>query len=248
MIRTILIDDEKYARDAIRELLYLMFSDIEICGEADGVYSGLKLIKEQQPDLVFLDIKMSDGTGFDLLRRLEKRQFALIFLTAFDDHALEAFRFAATDYLLKPIDPEELQQALNRVRTQQKTQSVAVDTLLENLTQKQNSKRKLVLKTTESIHLINPDEIIHCKSSGNYTHFFLTDQKPLLISKPLKEYDEILAPLGFMRVHQSHLVNLNHVQKIDKRDGCTLIMSDNTGIPVSTRRKEYLLQKLDKLM
>jgi len=248
MIRTAIIDDEKNARDAIREMLILMFSDIEICGEADGVYTGLKLIKEQQPDLVFLDIKMNDGTGFDLLRRLEKRQFTLIFLTAFDDHALEAFRFAAADYLLKPIDPEELQQAIIRARIQQKTQSVAVDTLLENLNYKQNNQRKLVLKTAESIYLINPDEIIHCKSSGNYTHFYLIDQKPLLISKPLKEYEEILVPLGFMRVHQSHLVNLNHVQKIDKRDGCTLIMSDNTGIPVSTRRKDFLLQKLDKLM
>jgi two-component system LytT family response regulator len=248
MIRTVIIDDEKNARDAIREMLILMFSDIDICGEAEGVYTGLKLIKEQQPDLVFLDIKMGDGTGFDLLRRLEKRQFTLIFLTAFDDHALKAFRFAAADYLLKPIDPEELQQAINRARIKQNTESVSVDALLENLTQQQSNKRKLVLKTTESIHLINPDEIIHCESSGNYTHFYLSDQKTLLISKPLKEYEEILVPLGFMRVHQSHLVNLNHVQKIDKRDGCTLIMYDNSRIPVSTRRKDFLLQELDKLM
>ncbi len=248
MIRTAIIDDEKNARDAIREMLLLMFSDIEICGEAEGVYTGLKLIKEQQPDLVFLDIKMNDGSGFDLLRRLENRQFTLIFLTAFDVHALKAFRFAAADYLLKPIDPEELQQAINKARHQQKKQSLSVDTLLENLTQKQSKQRKLVLKTAESIHLINPEEIIHCESSGNYTHFYLKEQKPLLISKPLKEYEEILAPLGFLRVHQSHLVNLQHVQKIDKRDGLTLIMIDNSEIPVSTRRKDLLLQKLDKLI
>jgi two-component system LytT family response regulator len=248
MIRTVIIDDEKNARDAIREMLLLMFSDVEICGEADGVYSGLVLIKEQQPDLVFLDIKMSDGTGFDLLRRLEKRQFTLVFLTAFDDHALEAFRFAATDYLLKPIDPEDLQQAISRTRHLKKEQSIAVDTLLDNLNQTQNSQRKLVLKTTKSIHLINPAEIMYCESSGNYTHFFLIEQKTILISKTLKEYEEILVPLGFMRVHQSHLVNLSHVQRVDKRDGCTLIMSDDSGIPVSTRRKELLLQKLDELM
>ncbi|MFC2089837.1 LytR/AlgR family response regulator transcription factor [Bacteroidota bacterium] len=248
MIRTLIIDDEKNARNAIREMLLLMFSDIEICGEADGVYSGLKLINETAPDLIFLDIKMGDGTGFDLLRRLENKQFSLVFLTAFDEHALEAFRFAATDYLLKPVDPEDLQEAIKRVRAQKEKYSETVDVLLDNLSQKQIQQRKLVLKTSRSIHLINQEEIIHCESSGNYTHFYLTEGKTLLISKPLKEYDDLLEPLGFMRVHQSHLINLNHVLEIDKRDGLTLIMSDNTRIPVSTRRKEFLLQRLDKFL
>jgi two-component system LytT family response regulator len=191
---------------------------------------------------------MKDGTGFDLLRRIENKQFSLVFLTAFDEHALEAFRFAATDYLLKPVDPEDLQEAIKRVREKQNKYDESVDVLLDNLSQKQIQQRKLVLKTSKSIHLVNHEEIIHLESSGNYTHFFLTEGKTLLISKPLKEYDDILEPMGFMRVHQSHLINLNHVEEIDKRDGLTLIMSDQSKIPVSTRRKEYLLQRLDMFL
>jgi two-component system LytT family response regulator len=248
MLRTILIDDEKNARDAIREMLQLMFDDIEICCEADGVITGLKAIKENHPDLVFLDIKMKDGTGFELLRRLESRPFSLIFLTAFEQYAVSAFRFAATDYLLKPVVPEDLKQAINKVREKFHDSSLAIETLLENLNQNQAAHRKLVLKTTESIHLISPEEIIRCEGSGNYTQFYTADHKILTISKPLKEYEELLTPQQFMRVHQSHLVNLHHIQKVDKREGITLVMADDEVVPVAVRRKEALLKKLEDIV
>jgi two-component system LytT family response regulator len=248
MIRTLIVDDEKNAREAVREMIGLMFDDVTICGEADGVVSGLEAIKTLSPDLVLLDIKMKDGTGFDLLRRLERRPFALIFLTAFEEYAVSAFRFSATDYLLKPIEPEELKQAIQKVRKVSGESALEIETLLDNLNQSQSAHRKLVLKTSDSIHLVSPHEIIRCEGSGNYTYFFTETHKKLTISKPLKEYEDLLAPQQFMRVHQSHLVNLHHVEKIDKREGTTLVMADGEVVPVAVRRKEALLNKLDHII
>ncbi|MFT4737115.1 MAG: two-component system LytT family response regulator [Cyclobacteriaceae bacterium] len=248
MIRTLIIDDEKNARDAIREMLQLMFDDIVVCGEAEGVNSGIHLIRETQPEMIFLDIKMKDGTGFDLLRRLEKPDFSVIFLTAFEQYAVKAFRYAATDYLLKPVVPEDLVAAVTKARKNKASALLALDTLLENLQHYQPAHRKMVLKTTESIHLVNPQDIIRCEGSGNYTHFYTLDQQKLTISKPLKEYDDLLVAQQFMRVHQSHLVNLHHVQKVDKREGITLIMADGEVVPVAVRRKEALLNKLEHIV
>lgn len=246
MIRTIIIDDEKNARTAIREMLQLMFNDIDICGEAEGVNSGVKLIKETQPEMAFLDIKMKDGSGFDLLRRVDNLDFSVIFLTAFEQYAVKAFRYAATDYLLKPVVPEDLITAVKKVRTNKEASILTLEALLENI--QQPTQRKLVLKTTESIHLISPQDIIQCEGSGNYTNFYTVDHQKFTISKPLKEYDELLCTQQFMRVHQSHLVNLHHVQKIDKREGVTLIMSDGEIVPVAVRRKEALLNKLGDIV
>jgi two-component system LytT family response regulator len=245
MIRTLIIDDEKNAREALREMLQLMFDDVEVSGEAEGVVTGLKAIKSLDPELVFLDIKMKDGTGFDLLRRLESRPFSLIFLTAFEEYAISAFRFSATDYLLKPVDPDELKEAIKKVRKNNGDSALKIETLLENLNHTQMSHRKLVLKTTESIHLLSPHDIIRCEGSGNYTHFWTVDHKKLTISKPLREYEDLLTSQQFMRVHQSHLVNLHHVIKVDKREGITLVMSDKEVVPVAVRRKEALLRKLE---
>ena len=246
-IKTLIIDDESKARETIREMLSLYCPELEVVGEAHDVLSGIQLIKSQNPELVFLDIKMPDGTGFDLLNRISKKDFSLIFITAFDEYAVKAFKFSAIDYLLKPIDPDELITAVDRVKTYRESDKINMSALLDNLKGIKNDSKKLVLKTAESIFLINIADIIRCESSGNYTKFYLTNQKPVLVSRTLKEYDDILTEYHFFRVHQSHLVNLNHIVRLDKADGGVLIMNDNQNVPIATRRKEALVKALSEI-
>lgn len=246
-MRAVIIDDEKNARETVKGMLPFIASDIEIAGEADGVKKGLEIIHKYTPDLVFLDIHMQDGTGFDLLRRLENYDFALVFLTAHDKYALEAFRFAAIDYLLKPIDPNELKTTIERIRKQKSDNAKVMEALFENMEKATSSPRKIVLKSSDALHLVFIDDIIHCESSDNYTRFFLKGQKPLLISQSLKNFEKMLEPLGFFRVHQSHLINLSHVSKIDRKDGCHVEMTDGTEVPVAVRKKDALMKRLEVL-
>lgn len=246
-IRTVIVDDELRARETIKEMLGIYCPNIEVVGEGIDVLSGLQTIKKLTPDLVFLDIKMPDGTGFDLLKRIDKKEFALIFLTAFDEYAIKAFKFSAIDYLLKPLDPDELITAVKRVEENLITPYSQIAHLLDNVNSIKRESKKIVLKTAESIYLVNVNEIIRCEATGNYTQFFLKDQKPVLVSKTLKDYDEILSDFGFFRVHQSHLVNLKHIIRLDKADGGTLILNYDQKTPVSTRRKEALIKALGEI-
>jgi two-component system LytT family response regulator len=243
-MRTIIIDDEKNARDTIRSMLEALADDVNIVAEADGVATGKKAIEKYKPDFVVLDIRMKDGTGFDMLRKLTHYNFALVFLTAHDDHALEAFRFSAVDYLLKPVDPGDLQRTIEKVRKQQTPTREVLNTLLENMQKFSGAARKIVLRTSEAIHFINSDDIIHCESADNYTRFFIRERKPLMISQSLKTFEEILEPLGFLRIHQSHLINLRHICKVDRKGGFQVEMTDGSMIPVAVRKKEMLLNRL----
>ena len=246
-IRTVIIDDETNAREAIRSILEFNYPNIQIVGEADGVFSGLNIIQETKPELVFLDIKMDDGSGFDLLNRLHEINFATVFLTAYDEYAIKAFRHAATDYLLKPIDTDDLDSAIRKVQKNIGRPQIDVDALLNSLHKTDSSKKKVVLKTSSSIHLVNKSDIIRCEASGNYTEFFFKNRKPLLVSKSLKEYEEILSPLGFFRSHQSHLVSIAQIRSVEKRDGFAIVLSDGCQIPVATRKKEALMKLLDDI-
>lgn len=243
-IRTVIIDDEIGAREAISDMIKIYCSEIEIIGEADSVLTGLQLIKQEQPDLIFLDIKMKDGTGFDLLNRVSNKEFAIVFLTAYDEYAIKAFKFSAIDYLLKPLDPDDLIKTLNKVSKYLNFEKQQLSQLINNLNSIKKESKKMVLKTMESIFLINIPDIIRCEATGNYTRFILKNQKPVLVSKTLKEYDELLKEYHFFRVHQSHLVNLNHIIRMDKADGGTLVMVDKQSVPVSTRRKEALIKAM----
>lgn len=246
-IRTIIIDDEERARETIKDMLQMYCTDVELIGEGANVLSGLEIIKKEKPDLVFLDIKMPDGTGFDLLNRIDEKRFALIFLTAFDEYAVQAFKFSAVDYLLKPLDPDELTDAIDRVKENLETEQNRLGSLLENLNEIKKESKKIVLKTAESIFLVSIQDIVRCEATGNYTKFYLVNQKPVLVSRTLKEYDELLKDYKFFRVHQSHLVNLEHIVRIDKADGGTLILSDNQNCPISTRKKDALIKVLSEL-
>ena len=246
-IRTIIIDDEKNAREAIKGILRYNFPEIEIVGEADGVFSGLKAIKEFSPNLVFLDIRMGDGTGIDLLQRIEDIDFSLIFLTAYDEYALKAFKYSATDYLLKPIDIDDLTIAIERVKRNMNHPQLDVQALLDSLKTTDSAEKKIVLKTSDTIHLVKVSSIIRCEASGNYTQFFFEGRKPVMVSKPLKDFDETLSDSAFFRPHQSHLININKIDHIKKHDGYQVIMTDGSNIPVATRKKDALLSTLDGL-
>ncbi len=249
MIRTIIIDDELMAREAIGNMVNLYCPNLELVGTADGVNSGYEAIKKYWPDLVLLDIKMPDGTGFDLLQRFESISFKFIFITAYEEYAIQAFKFSALDYLLKPIDPNDLISSVEKLNESmhKEDESIKLKAFMANIQGASPELKKIVLKTAESIHLVNVKEIIRCESSSNYTLFFFDDNSKLLVSKTLKEFDELLSPYGFFRAHQSHLINLNYLDRYDKAEGGTLILKDKSSIPLAVRKREQLMKIFENL-
>lgn len=240
-MKAVIIDDMPAARIALQEDIRSYCSEIDLVGEADGVVSGAKLIKEIQPDLVFLDIQMPDGSGFDLLEILPNTNFKVIFTTASDAFALKAFKFSAIDYLLKPIDPDDLKEAVQRAKSQSSTFE-RLSLLKENM---QGSK-KIALNTLEKIQIVKIDAIVRCESSVNYTTFYFEDGTKLLVTKTLKEFDKLLSDYTFLRVHQSHLVNTEFIKEFLKSNG-ELVMKDGTKVPVSTRKKAVVMEMFQNL-
>lgn len=238
MIKAVIIDDIPEAITVLKADLENYCVNIEVIGSAEGVVTGAKLIKELQPDLVFLDIQMKDGTGFDLLEILNEVNFKLIFTTASDEYAVKAFKFSAVDYLLKPIDPDELMDAVSRVEGQDKP-AQRIDLLRENFVKA----KRIALNTLEKIHIVNVEEILRCESNINYTMFYFTDNSKLLVTKTLKEFDNLLSGHNFIRVHQSHLINTNFIKEFLKSDG-VIVMRDGTKVPVSTRKKQVLMDMI----
>jgi len=238
MIRAVIIDDIPEAIAVLKSDLENYCVNIEVVGNAEGVVSGAKVIKELEPDLVFLDIQMNDGTGFDLLEILPETNFKLIFTTASDEYAVQAFKFSAVDYLLKPIDPDELMDAVSKIESQNKP-AERIDLLKENF----NQPKRIALNTLEKIHIVNVSEILRCESNINYTMFYFTDETKLLVTKTLKEFDKLLGDQGFIRVHQSHLINTTFIKEFIKSDGY-IIMKDGTRVPVSTRKKQVLMEMI----
>ena len=239
MIRAVIIDDIAEARGVLKKDIQTYCSNIEVIGEAEGVVSGAKLIKELKPDLVFLDIQMQDGSGFDLLAILSDTKFKLIFTTASDQYAVKAFKFSAVDYLLKPIDPDELMAATQRIDAQNEPTN-RISLLKENLEQP----KRIALNTLDKIHIAQVDEILRCESSVNYTTFFFVDGTKLLVTKTLKEFNTLLDGHGFIRVHQSHLINTQFIREFSKSTG-TLVLKDGTNVPVSTRKKQVLMEMIE---
>ncbi|MBU2652084.1 MAG: LytTR family DNA-binding domain-containing protein [Bacteroidetes bacterium] len=244
MIRTLVVDDEARARETIIDMLNLFCNGIEVIGEASSVKTAYEMIDHHQPDLVLLDIKMPDGTGFDLLKKFEKIGFYVIFITAFEEFAIKAFKFSALDYLLKPVDPDELSSAVEKLRTAMEKDSIElrIKAMFQNLNQNYVKNKKLVLKTTTNVHVVELDNVIRCQSDKNYTHFFTIDNEQITVSKTLKEFDELLSDMNFFRAHQSHLINLDYVKRFEKADGGYLVMKDNSTVPVSFRKKEELMR------
>jgi len=253
MITAVLIDDDHNLRNGMKAMLALYAPEINILGEADSVKTGTKLIEGINPNIVFLDIMMNDGSGFDILERLNKKygkiSSHIVFVTAHEKFAIKAFRFSALDFLLKPIDPEELQSVIRKIKniTDNSSENKTIELLLENISKKADSFKKIALSTSDGIHLFEIKDIIRCESVDNYTKFHFKNHKTVLISKTLKEYEELLSDQGFERIHQSHLINLNELKSYIKKDGGFVIMSDNTQVPVSQRKKERLQEVIGRL-
>lgn len=245
MITIAIIDDEQKARETIINILGLSNFEIEIVGETNNVDSAFTLIQEKTPDVVLLDINLPDGNGFDLLKKFDKINFKTIFITAHQEYAIKAFKFSAIDYILKPIRAAELFTAIEKAQDSFNREETVlkISTLLSNL----EKLKKIVLKTAESIHIVHVKQIIRCQADVNYTTFFLESDETLLVSKPLKEYDDLLCKAGFFRTHQSHLVNLEHILRYDKKDGGCLYMDNKNVVPVSTRKKEELFRLFETM-
>ncbi|HXB12543.1 MAG TPA: LytTR family DNA-binding domain-containing protein [Bacteroidia bacterium] len=249
MLKLVIIDDMKNAREVIESLVKKHCPNIEVAGTADGVQSGIQLIKQCKPDIVLLDIQMRDGTGFDLINKCKPVDFHVIFISAYEEHALKAFKFSALDYILKPIDSAELIDAIKKAENVVASNSRGqnIDILESNYTNESKETKKIILKTLDSIYALSIKDIVRCEAEVNYTHFFLSDGRKILISKPLKEYDELLSEYGFFRTHQSHLINLDYFERFKKTDGGFAILKDGSVIPVSSRKKDSFLQAIDTL-
>lgn len=246
MIKAIIIDDISQAVELLRSDLANYCPEVEVIGDASSVVSGTKLLKQSAPDIVFLDIELQDGTGFDILEILGDISFKVIFTTASDEHAIKAFRFSAIDYLLKPINPEELQQAVAKFKDSTKDSKESIDLLLDTVKER-SGPRKLALHTLDKIQVTEIQDIVRCESSGNYTTFYFSDKQKLLVTKTLKEYEKMLDEYGFIRVHQSHLINGNHIKEYIKTEGGYLVMKDGSHVSVSIRKKPMVMKLLDRL-
>ncbi len=250
MITALLIDDDANLRNGMKGLLEVYAPDFAILGEADSVESGIKAMDTLRPQVVFLDIQLADGTGFDILEQLAQKHGKstahIVFITAHEQYAITAFRFSALDFLLKPVDPEDLEKVIGKIRdVVAKNEGFAhIDLLLENIRKKVDNFKRIALSTSEGIHLFEISDIIRCESEDNYTKFFIRNNKAILISKTLKEYEELLTEHGFERIHQSHLINLSYLKSYIKKDGGYVIMSDGSHLPISQRKKERLQELL----
>jgi two-component system LytT family response regulator len=242
MIRTLIIDDEENNRLRLKNLIREHFQQIEIIGEADGVSTGLEAINQLRPELLLLDIKMADGNAFDLLRQVESLFFKIIFVTAYEEYALRAFKYSALDYLLKPVSVEDLRDAFMKAQDQILTElKLQLSTMQNNLEAK---KKTLVLRTSQKLYFIHSDRIVRCESDRNYTFFFTDDNKRYIVSQPLKDFEEILDGHGFFRIHKSHMINLDYIESFDKADGGMLVLKDKTELPVARRKKQELMEKI----
>ncbi len=245
MIRTLIIDDEQHCIDRVKQLLMPFGEKIECVGTAKTLENALTLTKEVSPDLVFLDVRIEDKTGFDFLRVVSPISFDVIFTTAYEKYAVQAFKFSAVDYLLKPIDADDFKNSIQKfeIKSSSKHLEQKIDVLLHNL-KAQNTIKKITVPTLDGFEFLEITDIARCQADVNYTDIHLKNGKKLTVSKTLKSFEELLEPEQFFRVHNSHLINLREVKKYTKGKGGYVTMNDNTHIEVSTRRKEEFLRRL----
>jgi two-component system LytT family response regulator len=255
VITALIIDDERRSRETLASLIEKYCPAIKIIGFADSASTGAEAIKLHSPNLVFLDIEMPFGSGFDMLEKLGNYSFEVVFTTAYDQYALRAFKFSALDYLLKPIDRDELVEAVSRVekRVSKKQHNLSreanehLEVLLYNIKNKHLHSSKIALPTSDGIVFVQVNDIIRCESERNYTYFYMVGGEKILITRTLKEFELMLADFDFFRVHHSHLINLAYVKRYVKSDGGSLIMNDDSIVQISRKYKDILLQKLARM-
>lgn len=251
MLSAVIIEDETRFLSAFKAVLQSACPELNLVGDAGSIASAMELIKKTSPDIIFLDIQLSDGSAFDLLKQLSSggnKNLRIIFTTGSNEFAIQAFRFSAIDYLMKPIIKDELIEAVNKAKTLIKIEGAEnqYKVLLENVS-KTDSEKKICLSTTNEMRICEVNNIIRCESEHNYTTFYFTNEKPLMISKTIKEYEDLLGSHGFERVHQSHLVNLKFVKSYLKKEGGFLLLTNGTEVPIARRKKDQVLEKVKNL-
>lgn len=240
-MKILIIDNETSLRQVLKNMV-LLLSKNHIIDEANGVVSGIDKINSFHPDVVLLDIEMEDGTGFDLLKQITQIQFQLIFTTAYNQYAVQAFKCSAIDYLLKPIDPIELKNSLEKAEKNIANHLLKqqLEVLLLQVNKTDTSSKQIVLKDTKKTYFVNANDILYCKADGAYTVFYLTDKTTIYQSHNLKYFEEILQDYGFIRTHHSFIVNKNRVKSYDKKIEM-LMLEDETAIPVAQRKKDTII-------
>ncbi len=244
MITTIIIDDESNAVKTLRELIKLNCPEVKVIGEARDIRTGLALIYQKKPSVVLLDIQMNEGTGFDLLDLIPEIEFHVIFTTAYAEFALKAFKYQTIDYLLKPIDPDELKAAFEKVRKNTRLYNFPTAPARASEASVQNPRDQIALTTSEGVSILKLDHIVRLESSGSYTTFHTTDKKRIVVTKTLKEFEVVLPSSDFIRIHQSHIVNLHFVKMVLKEDGGQILLRNDEKVPISRRKKESIMDAL----
>jgi two-component system, LytTR family, response regulator len=247
MLTAVLIDDMPEALDVLRNDLRVYCPDIQILGEANSVVSAAKLLRQLTPDLLFLDILMGDGTGFDLLDIFPNLSSRVIFVTASEEFAIKAFRLAAIDYLLKPLKPNDLKAAVQRAENQKSGSVKSLDILKETIRYPEQLPKRISLHTSDKILIVNIEDIIRCEADGNNTRFHLQNGDNIFVTKTLKYYEDLFVEHTFLRVHQSHLINYRYIQAFLKKDGGYLSLKNNHIVPVAIRKKAEVFDLLEKL-
>ncbi len=245
MIRAIIIDDEEDARESLGLALQKYCKQVELLARCDGPLAGLEMIEKHDPDLVFLDVQMPHMSGFDLLEKIEQPRFQTIFVTAHDKYAIKAIRFAALDYLMKPVDIEELVGAVNRAEAITEKQDYRA--ILHNVRNRLGQEGKLAIPVSEGMVFIEIKDIVHLQADGSYTRIFLEGRADMLVSKRLKDFGNILDPNYYCRVHHSSIINLNKVERYIQGEGGYVIMSNQNHVDVSRRKKEEFMRLIAKI-
>lgn len=245
-MKIIIVDDELAVRNSISGILTGKYPDIEILATAGSVEEGKEAIIKHRPDLLFLDVEMPDGTGFDLLNSLPEVNFKVIFITAHQEYALGAIKVSALDFVLKPFGEDDICSAVDKARNiiNKDEEQLKLKTLQENLANRKALKR-IVLHTSENLHIVEIKDIVRAEADSNYTRFILSDSKKILVSRTIKEFDSLLSGSGMLRVHQSHLVNITWVDRFVKRDGGYLLLKDKSKIPVSQNLRKHVIQAIN---
>jgi len=247
MINCIIIDDEAKNIKLLQNMLQLHCPSIKILATDTSAKNGLLLIEELQPQLVLLDIEMPHLNGFDLLKKLEPVNFEVIFVTAFSNYAVEAFEHRATGYVTKPINAEKLVAAVNNAskRIEEKNINKNLFTLIEQNT-RQTAPDKIPLSTSNGLVFVKLSDIMYCESSGNYTNFFLSDGKKIMVSRQLGEYEKLLSETSFFRIHDKYIIQLSYIKEYLKGSGGSIVLENGQEIPVATRRKDEFLARFEK--
>ena len=245
-LNAVIVEDEYHSRQALKNLIQEYCPSIHVIGMATGVNEGLALLEVNDPDLVFLDIEMPHESGFDLLTKAKSLNFEVIFTTAYRHYAIKAIKFSAIDYLLKPIDPEELQIAIQKVvvKRQEIWYNKKIENLLNNIRNDNIQQHSITLSTAQGYEFIKVAQIVYCEANGAYTKFILKDRKPLIVSRHLKEYENLLNDHPFMRIHQSYLINLEEVGKYLRSDGGYVVMKNGDQVSISNKKKDKFIQAM----